>query len=262
MRDEFVELEDLSTKELEQLMREELDRENQDSKKIREILQVLEAREADVQPEINGEVIAAWEKYKHTQNKKKQSLRWIKSAIATAAIVSVIVAVTIPRVFGKESLLKMVVSWTEDIFTFTGTQTENQALKNYVFKTDHPDLQEVYNTVVELGVEQPVVPMWIPDGYILRELKVSAYSDKTSIYACFEGNQGEIVFLFDFYAEQPENKYTKKGSSVRFYESESGRYYLIPDKSKYIATWVVEKVECSITADSEDLLVKMIESLV
>ena len=31
--------------------------------------------------------------------------------------------------------------------------------------------QQLYNAVTELGITQPVVPMWLPDGFALTSLK-------------------------------------------------------------------------------------------
>ena len=56
--------------------------------------------------------------------------------------------------------------------------TERNEQPEYVFETDHPGLQQIYDAVVEMGVTEPVVPMWVPEGYDLVEYKAEDYNQE------------------------------------------------------------------------------------
>ena len=62
------------------------------------------------------------------------------------------------------------------MFAFFSPDEPTQAIEEYEFRTEHPGLQEVYDAVAGLGVTEPVVPMWIPEGYTLFMCRTDVYS--------------------------------------------------------------------------------------
>ena len=64
-------LEQMSTEQLDKLLREELDRKAPSGAFVRTVLQVLWEREKDMPPEITPGIEAAWERFRERDAKKQ-----------------------------------------------------------------------------------------------------------------------------------------------------------------------------------------------
>lgn len=63
----------------------------------------------------------------------------------------------------------------------------------YVFQTEHPGLQKIYDAVVELEITEPVVPMLLPDGYELKDQRIYENLEFKSILAILGKETNEII---------------------------------------------------------------------
>ena len=164
-------IEQMSTEQLDEMLQHELEKESVDESAVHLIMEVLEKRDQDMPVEINPQVAAAWERYQtHTpvQHRPKLSFRNWSVRIAAAAAVVIVLAFAVPQSAEAEGVWERLFRWTDSIFEFF-VPGDEMAAQEYIFQTDNPGLQQVYDTVTAMGITDPVVPMWLPEGYELVE---------------------------------------------------------------------------------------------
>lgn len=253
---------EMSTEQLDEKLQQELQKENPEEEVVLGIMRVLQEREGDCPVEITEEIHDAWEQYSEKSAAPKKTNRkrmWFVSVAAAAIVCIVIMAV--PQTVGAESILDVFFRWTESVFEFfTPEQDATNPPVEHVFQTDHPGLQQVYDKVTELGITEPVVPMWVPDGYVLIELKSIQMPNGNKVFARLQFNDSSITLSYRISDEIIPMQYEKEDSAVEAYEY-FGVYHFIMDNDQNVSvTWSVDGAECSVSAElGRDDLYKMID---
>ena len=152
-----------------------------------------------------------------------------------------------------------VAQWTDCVFPFS--KSEDMRQNEYVFETDNPGLQQVYDAVVALGVTHPVVPMWLPEVYELTEIKKASFPFGNKITAMFSDGETSIVLVYSLYL-QGEIHYEKISEDAELCEFEDRNHYFVRNKDTYTVMWVSDKAECSITAPlNKDVIIRIVGSI-
>lgn len=263
------ELEQMSDLQLQTLLHTQLKTEPVDGDLVRLILAVLKAREPAAEPEISKESMAAWDAFKENCAQDRQRMadrpssgsrnRLLKTAAALAVVAMLIFA--IPAVSGTENVAEMFSRWTDSIFDFFRPEAVQPA---YVFETDHPGLQKLYDTVTSYGITQPVVPMWLPEGYELTEIKTTNTPTKVRISAIFHNDEKTIVFTVEVYGADTPYKYETEEDEESAIKVELGEvmHYVKHNDTAWIAVWTTDNLKCSITVDCpEDILYRILRSI-
>jgi len=261
------ELEQMPTQQLNELLHKELEKESVDGDLVRLIMQLLEVRESKDEPELNEACIAAWEQFKANCAEDRKSIgsqpparnrNWMVRAAAVAAAL-VILVFAVPAVSGAGNVVEMFSRWTGSIFDLFNPNAVQPA---YVFKTEHQGLQQVYDTVSQLGITQPVVPMWIPDGYELVELKTTNTPSKVKVYAILAKDESIIVITVELYGTNTPHKYETEVAETTEVEIGEVTHYIERNDGAYVAVWFRDNLECSLTVDcQEDTLFEMLRSI-
>lgn len=132
----------------------------------------------------------------------------------------------------------------------------------YSFETENPGLQQVYDAVVELGVTEPVVPMWLPEGYEIKSVFNNNTPMSKNVRAIFTNSGSEIVFKLDVYNGEPAHEYYKDGTHYESHEREGTIYHIAKNMNKWVVIWTKENTECLLTLDcTEDTLWRILESI-
>ena len=262
------ELEELSTSELDSILRTELDRDTPNRETVLLVLSILEYRDpTNLDNRLDG-AKEAWEdafckpKYPESLADKanRKSRKWF-GVIAAAAAVALVLLITVPQTVGADNIFEIIGRWTRELFNFSnGTNDEPQ--EEYVFQTDHNGLQQIYDAVVEQGVTEPVVPMWIPDGYSLEEFKLFSHAATPKLYARFARDNKYIQLMIEIHKTGASNEYPKDDVNVEIYEHKGTCYYVLPNEDTIKAIWNSGNVECSlVTNDTEEVLYQILNSL-
>lgn len=265
------ELEMLSTQALDDLLRAELGKMSIDETLVHQILNILEERESDITVDSNINVDAAWmefkERYMVEDEKQEKPMRysprkWVRRFATVAAILCVLVLAA-PKVTGIEWIAEIIGRWTQDVFEFFNPSAGVENTKGeYVFTTDHPGLQQIYDAVVELGVTQPVVPMWIPEEFELSGVEVFQFSERKRVTSCFVSENNDIIIEVMICKDEPIGKYFKDNADVQVYEVTGITHYVVPNNGRWLATWLVDDVECSISiSGQESILYSILDSV-
>lgn len=267
------ELEQLSTAQLRQLLHQELDRDTLDGDRVRMLTGILNERhEQQAQPH-SPETLQAWEKCqadwaadeKALKDQKRRRLgRYIQRASVAAVLVLVCVGfMTAPRVSGANNFLDFLTRWSDNVFAIFGpSNADDVAQQEYVFQTDNPGLQEVYNEVAGMGVTDPVVPMKLPDGAVLDELKVTHTPTRTYIYARFVAENAEFILEYSLYGTDALKEYSWDTTNAEKYECNGISHDIISNDGYWAAVWTRENLVCYVAVDcQEDVLYDILRSI-
>lgn len=261
------ELEKLPSEQLNEMLRQELDRSHKDEAFILRILHILEHRHT-VQT-YGPEAAAAWTQFRESYSSPAQKFptgrkrahawkTWLGRAVAAALVVCLLIAF-IPRAEGKRNIFEAIGQWTQDLFGFFSSDRQDD---DYTFTTDDPGLQELYDVVSAQGAPDAVVPTWIPEGYELTELKEFELAGGKKVYARFINGDNYIVISYEFHSEAAANKYAKDDDNAEEYECGGVRHYLMSNEKMWTAAWTVDGLECSIGTNlSEDMLRQILISI-
>ena len=263
-------MEQMPTEQLDEMLRYELEKEQLDESAVRMIMEVLEERDRNAPVEMNERIEAAWENYQaHTPVKERPRVSlsgWPMRAVAAAVLIVLLAFAVMPQSAEAEGFWERLSRWTESIFEFIAPGDE-AAQTEYVFKTDNPGLQQVYDTVTDLGITDPVVPMWLPEGFELVECKVSEMPTKTVVYARFKDGADTVSLDIAIrnaesprqYIKDEDNTATREIAGIvhTFFHNEDSHY-----KDWWTAAWVRDRLECAIYIDcQEETLYKILKSI-
>lgn len=256
-------LDRMTTEELESMLQTELDREDSDPEAVRLILRILEARH-QAEPDVHNERDTgklAWKRYqarirKFRQSQAGGSRRWISIA-ASLLIVLLLAVAVIPQQAEAETFWQMLQKWSDTVLGYFNRDDRFGEME-YEFKTNHPGLQQVYDAVVELGVTEPVVPMWLPDGFELDEFKTKNTPMLKGVMANFSDGQAEIIYKLDIYVGEPAHQYYKDDTHYESYEKDGTIFNIAKNIERWVVVWSKENIECSLALDCSEDTLKMI----
>lgn len=264
LRDLF---EQMPTSQLDEMLNQELGKESPDGNAIRMILDVLWEREKDHPSEIMPQMRIAWEKYqkatakidsRHSAHAKIHS--WILRGASIAAVCLLMLAV--PQEVEADTLFNKLFRMTDSIVEFFAPGYANDNPLVYEFKTDNPGLQQVYDAVEELGITQPVVPMWLPEGYDLVECEPKLTSQKKGVTAVFRSQEKGIRFAVDLVETDVSHEYHKDETDIKIYEKNEIEHTIMRNNDRWVVIWFADNVECSLTLDcQEDTLYQILNSI-
>lgn len=248
-------MDQLPAEQLKSLLQEELEKERPDAELVRQLLQELEQR---IEPAGQDRWQQFREEAAEKQRRAESRKRWLVSSVAILLMVCLLVA-AIPGKASAESIWEKLARWTDSVFEFLNP---SDAQGGYTYTTNHPGLQQVYDTVTELGVTQPVVPMWLPEEYELERLDVKDQDDKKVITAMFSTKDSNIVFALYFFDEVTNSFYAKDARQVEVVERAGVDHYITTNGKMKSVTWAVENIECTISIEGqEELLIPILDSI-
>lgn len=254
--------------QLEAILDLELHKESVDAESVRMILSVLRERDQKSAEQITPEMLEAWEQYQDASDEiwdTEQKWKRIRSSavrILSTAAVLVLVLLAIPQKASADSIWRMLVGFSEEIMEFFSPADENERAWEYEFTTDHPGLRQVHDAVVAMGIDFPVVPMWIPEEYSLHECKTLNTPTKTGVIASFAGNDTELIFKAEEYNTSVPHSYQTNDEETSILELFGTEFYIVKNIDVLVAIWTEDNIECSIFIEcQEDTLEKILMSI-
>lgn len=276
-----IDLDQLSTQELEGLVRNDFlaSHGQTDPEFVAAAMEVIARRKDQTTPTVD--VDAAWETFRARmkqdlgqkadapeaapelpagqETKKTGTRRWLRPAVAAAAVVAILVCLSLVPVQGT-TLAQSFVTWTGDTFSFS--QDDNSSGEQKIFS----DLmyQQAEESISAL-TDCPVLPTWYPEGSSIIRVEENIMDDGHVFMIVFSLDGKEFLFsagIYDNIAELPFYGYEKNAGSVEEYYSNNIPHYIMNNLEQNTATWRNGNTECSIHAFlSVDTLKKMIDSI-
>lgn len=255
-------LEQIPTPELDAMLRAELEKEPPDEHAVRLILKILRDREADYPVEIDEQIDKAWKEYEKKTAPDQPNFRTPLLKAAASLLVCGLLLFTLPQEASAGSFFDRIAAWTESIFELFSPSYSGKVQKEYVFQTDHPGLQELYDTVTELGVAVPVVPMWLDKGYELEYCKVIDTPTTTKVTASFLYGSNEVLYEMNIYSQNIPSEYHKDVPDAKKHESNGVIHNVFRNEKLWTVVWTRDNIECFFTIDcQESTLRKILDSI-
>lgn len=262
-----LKLEQMTTPELTERLQMETEKEIPDDDLVLLILDILEERDADKPVELGHKSQAAWSNYQAKARARARKsvirLNWIAKAASFVLIIGVLAAAFLPQQATAGNFWKILTSWTDDLFRYENIGTEETTPKEYVFETDNPGLQQVYEAVVEkLGITEPVVVKWLPGKPELEELLFYETPAMNSVYARLVDGESETILVFDKMEIDLSPQYDKVEAQVEKYELNGVTHNYLRNGGMWLISWTKHNIKCSIIIDcQEDVLKQIIRSI-
>lgn len=255
--------EQLTTEELDQTLQTELRKEHPDETVVLPILHTLEERERDIlTEEVRKTCIdpVLLSKQNTFPARRRSAKGWIAGAAALVAAACLAVVI-LPKAAGAESFLDVLYRWTASVFEFIDPDREEQKpAEDPKTVVEHPGLQRLSAEMQQLGVTAEVVPTWLPDGYVLTEIKRMQFPAGYKLFAYFEAD--ESIIIFSYWIMLKEIPTVEKEAEMEVFEFHRVKHMLLSNRDGWSVTWVNANVKGLINTDlDKDTVCKMIKSI-
>lgn len=239
----------MPTEELDHILQAELEKEHPDEEVVLPILHELEEREKDIPVEKTPEVLAIASKLRKHKTSSKQSIhkrRWLTGIAAAVAIVCIVAMSVVPTA-QAESFFDVLFRWTSSFFEFTDPGKSYPSADGD-FVTDNPGLQQLYDKVTELGVTESVVPMWLPEGFVLSEIKETPVASGTRVLGKFEHDSNAVLITYRI-SMDISPKVEKEETGIEVFETGDVSHFIMDNDGNLSVTWTVDGVACILNAN-------------
>ena len=255
----------ISTQELDAILQEELRTVPVDQGSVKIILGELKEREKN-SPVKNGvESGKSWIRYlsklrNDERSEKGNSNRLVKGM--AAALLIVFLMAWLPQEAAAKGFFERISRWTNEFLELFSPDEVNENQYEYVFVTDNPGLQQVHDAVVEMGVTGPAVPMWLPEGYELVELKREKLRANEILNAGFSDGKNELRWQVAKYNGNVARKIFKKDEVAAEYEYQGTLFQIVDNIENTTIFWTDENYEFFFSANcSEEVIYSIIHSI-
>lgn len=261
------ELNRMSSQQLRELLDRETGKETPDDDLVLTALHILEDRDADQPAGLGPKTEAAWKTYQDRVRKREQkSTLRVPRLVKAASLVLVLFGLCLaylPKQAHAGSFWKIITDWTDDIFQYVNIGEKETEPEEYVFQTNNPGLQQVYDTVVDfLEITEPVVAQWLPEGSELVEIRQIETRGKKAVHAYFVNEEKEILLAYNKMSVDQSPQYDKVASQVQEYEINGIIHNYMRNESTWSINWAKHNIKCSISIDcQEDILKQIIRSI-
>lgn len=261
-------LSQLSTEELEQILRQDAEapeEQETDTDFLLEVMEVLAERNRENAhtPKTAEE---AWESFQKHYAPKSGSSRsaqpvcpWIRRLVAAVAALVLILCIPVTaRAFGWEELWDVVARWAKETFSFVSGDAEQVSEpeeKDGIGYTSMQDFLERNN------IDSGIIPTWIPDGFVLKKVEKNVMPGTESYRAFYQNGTKEMKIRVKTYS--PADSWSVEIENlVETYEKYGIEYYIFSNLEQLQIVWVSQSYECLVSGDiSLEEAKKMIESI-
>lgn len=253
----------IDEKQLEKMLHEELDKSKPNEVIVQEILRVLHDRvEADVEtniPAISDYVENISLLHQETKGRVSRPAFW-----RIAAIISIVllIGLFVPHNANADGFWDVLVRWTNNIVEFFSI--EDTPLADVSFHSDNEGLSELYEMAEKIGIKDPMIPAWLPNGCTLVNIETINTSKKDCVSGVFSQTsiEDDIVIRANIFHDQLQHKYFKSDSDVKEIEINGTTFLIFENNSKLVAIWSDDNIEYSISIGCrEEVLIKILDSI-
>lgn len=289
-REKYAYLDQLSTPELEKLLRADAESpESGDDEAIFYIWEVIARREPERLSGPCPDVEQSWKNFQAVYNTpegrdqtlypaeapeelpKKSALRrhMPRRPVLVAAVMVILVALLAVPVSGNENILQTIRKWTSEQFSFfspDSRENEGRLPLTESFEDEQEPGQELRELLLEYGIEEDVVPHWLPEGFSLQgEILFQEHftSENLNFTAIYQSNSNNLIIdIIEYRSSQQKPIYEKNISEPTQYKANNIDFYIFINEASTTAVWYIGDLECSInTTLPEETLKRVLDSI-
>lgn len=272
--DVFAKYNAMSTEELQQILREDASKpEGQEETSTEALFYIMEVlaqrRRARNEGKTPEEALEAFHKYYEEgeapskperepviHKKNSTTPNWIKRLVAAAAIIILIFSGSITaKAFGFD-LWEIIVKWTQE--TFHIGYFEDNGEVNPPEVENSLALNGLKASLKTYNIDLSIVPNWIPEGYVEKDIKILDTPKQRQIIAKYEYEGKTIKLWVADYLEGAPSQIEQSDTTVEVYQKDGVNYYIVKDVDQLRAAWVIDSFECYISGPLSIEEIKMI----
>ena len=231
--------------------------------RIRALRQELARRGPDPALEDDAAVEAACGKFlAETSGTRPIRKRICRSFLAVAASLLLLTALffALPKAAEANDIKNVIGWWNDSVFRFV-KPGETPIEEEYVFKTDHPGLQQIYDAVADLGVTVPVVPTDLSKEYELTELKVYHMNGKVAITACLANGLNKYLISIVVHNDSDNLRLEKSTERVSVWDFAGIEHAVMFNTENCSVSWIIDRIECTVVTNCKEDVYNLIKSI-
>lgn len=193
---------------------------------------------------------------------KRRSAKPFAKAIPIAAVLIFLLGSMTAQAFGF-NVFSAIARWTSEIFRLDGGAAPYAVVRLRPLEEGE---EAVYDTLEEavaaFGIDAPIIPKEIPEGFELKEVKAVSENTGILIYANYESDNNFFQIEYKEQAYHDGYIFEKQHGDAKIYSVSNIKHYLIFDLGRQKINWENGDFECKISGDiSEQELKDMIDSI-
>lgn len=258
---DFSQYDILDTAELEKILRADCDMSEDaesDPELLLYIMEVLANQRKENEPN-EKTASEAWESFKENyypeqklaaaaeKKSRHTAAPWLRRVIATAAMLVLVVCIPITAyALDWEELWEIFAQWAKETFVFvSGEDTQiTEPVK---------DNDEIFYSMQDMlkrsNRDPSIVPTWLPDGFVLQDIKKTITPVKETYYAIYINGENDISMNIHTYLEIAPNIIEISDDLIELYTKDGIEYYFFSNSSQLRIIWLNDAYECIISGD-------------
>lgn len=267
---DFSRFDTMETEELEEILRldaEAPEEEETDTELLLYIMEVLAERRKKANITGNN-AQDAWKSFEENympenilETKSKPApARWLRSVIAAAAVIVLLILIPVSaKAMKLDELWNVVAKWAKETFSFvSGGDTD--------VDEPGPDRRDELTPLRELLEQRErdvtIVPTWIPEGFMLEKVEEDVTPIQEIYRARYLNGDKKIRIRVQTYLSNDIQNTEIEDDYVEVYSVSGVDYYIFENLDQIQVIWIVDIYECIISGDlSIDEAKTMINSI-
>lgn len=180
---------------------------------------------------------------------KRHSIKLVARALPFAAALILLLGTVTAQALGVD-VFSALARWTAEIFRLDGGSAPYAAATLHPLEVgEEAAYESLEEAVAAFGIDAPIVPRAIPEGFELVEVRAACWSSGLKISANYESVDGVLQILYIEFAKVDVNALEKEYGRVELYCVEDADHYIFTDLGRRKAEWQNGDFECKISGN-------------
>lgn len=193
---------------------------------------------------------------------KRHSVKPFARALPFAAALILLLGTVTAQAFGVD-VFSAIARWTAEIFRLDGGSTPYAVVRLHPLDVgEEATYESLEEAVAAFGIDAPIVPKEIPEGFELSEVEVANEDFGILINANYRSDDGFFQIRYKETSKRNVSILEKEYKNVTSYFAGGITHYLLSDLGRQKAIWQNGDFECKLSGDiSEKEMRDMINSI-
>lgn len=194
-------------------------------------------------------------------------LRTLRIAVALAALLTLL---TVATAAAGYDIWRMLAEWTAEKITLLPGQIEYADSDDIHIPEEPGEYTDIQEALTAYGINHPVVPQWMPEGFVLEELIIDDdnFRGEINFVTLYSNGENTIIFQVNVYLEHENGRkedfshiYKDEGDPIPYVVGDV-THLLTTNAGRSVALWANGPMECFINGDiTIEELKQMIDSI-
>lgn len=177
----------------------------------------------------------------------KRKPHTLRNMLAIAAVIAVVMTAGFVIPVHGTNLIGIIAHWTSELFSFGSSEIEKTGEDQSPLYTRSADSMVLHDLLIENGIEIPLAPTYIPEGFLIRELIGDAEDLENQKYGAEFINEVGDTITISIRTSDPINTIIEKDeNSVTIYTVNHIDHYIFSNINSLSVSWRNGNYNCSI----------------